>query len=204
MVRVGRRGARHVRAHGAAVTVCLVLVLDAKLGAEERRGEPGHVARGEDVVRATRPPELVDDDAVRDRRARPPLRARWPGSMPSPATTPSASSVGPLSSRTASFEPSTLDGRHALAREHLDAVPAVELVHRLARARPGRPGPRSRPRERRASPRSPQNASPAATSEPMNPPPRTTNDAPPLGKRTQPAVVGDRAEIHDVPALVAG
>src|SRR5436190_16286332 len=62
VVRSGRAG--HVRAHGFAVRVCVILVLDPHRRTECADGEPSDIAGGEDVLVPGYAPVLVDDDSV--------------------------------------------------------------------------------------------------------------------------------------------
>ena len=102
VVRLARAG--HVRAHDAAVRVRVILVLGASGAAEHEVRKVRDVARGEHVVAAVDASVLVDDDAVVDREPGASASATF-GTMPSPPTTASASSVCPEPVRTVS--PST-------------------------------------------------------------------------------------------------
>ena len=61
-------GAGHVRAHLPAVTLGVVLVLDAHVAAERRHGEARDIACREHVLAAIDPTEGIDDDPVPDRQ----------------------------------------------------------------------------------------------------------------------------------------
>ena len=59
-------GARHVCADGASVALGMVFVLDAHLRGKCGDWEASDVTGSKYVATAARPPEGVDDDAVRD------------------------------------------------------------------------------------------------------------------------------------------
>ena len=131
--------------------VRVVLVLDAQLLAEQRRGEAGDVAGGEDVVAAAGAAVLVDDDAVVDRqpgglgelgraaRSRARRRRRRPrASRPSPArTSPSAtpSTVSSGSTSTPLLAVVVGDERGELGREEPPADRRLGEDHRHPAAR---------------------------------------------------------------------
>ena len=121
--------------------------------------------------------------------------------MPRPATTASASSVRPLSSVTGTAL-LALDARDELAGDHLDAVAAVELVHRLGHVgrEEARPDPVLREHEPHRAARRRERRRELGADEAAAEHDEVRAGA---GERAKAPVVGQAAEVHDVAAGVA-
>ena len=196
---IGLAGARHVRAHCSAVAVRVILVLDPHVG---RRGLSPETARRR--LRHRRRRCRRHGRTRRRRSRRRPEAGRFceigPGTIPRPATTASASSTFPLSSRTEKRRPRA-PPPNVLTREHLDAVAAVEVVHGRP-CRRGRAALLSRLRGRRSAPSSPPiergcelGADEAAAEH---------DDSRGRRERAQLPEVGQPAEVDDLAARVPG